>query len=70
MLKMSQEYSPATTPRHPNPVQVVSVIKIDPDPLTEAEKWDILKKKKNEHPKKKLKRRLHKMSEQERKTRI
>ena len=44
--------SPATTLRHADPVQVVTVIKIDPDPLTEVEKREILKKQKNENVKK------------------
>ena len=59
--------SPATTSRHADPVQVVPVIMIDPDPLTEAEKRQILKKQENEKREKKLKRRLHEMNEQEKK---
>ena len=43
------------------------MIKIDPDPLKEAEKREILKKQKNEEHEKKLKNRLHEMIEQEKK---
>ena len=58
---------PATTSRHVDPVQVVPEIKIDPDLLTEAEKYEIFKIQKNEESEKKLKRRLHEMNEQEKK---
>ena len=59
--------SPATTSRHVDPVQVVPVSKIGPDPLTEAEKREILKKQENEESEKKLKRQLQEMNEQEKK---
>ena len=57
----------ATTSQHADPVQVVPVIKIDPDTLTEAEKLEILKKQKNEECEKKFISRLHEMNEQEKK---
>ena len=59
--------SPSTTSQHADPVQVVPVIKIDPDTLTEAEKLEILKKQKNEEREKKFNSRLHEMNEQEKK---
>ena len=43
------------------------MIKIDPDLLIEAEKYEMFKIQKNEESEKKLKRRLHEMNKQEKK---
>ena len=53
--------SPATTSQHADPVHAVTVIRNGPDPLTEAEKREMLKKQNNKEREKMLKRSLHKM---------
>ena len=49
------------------PCEPVQVIKVDPDPLTEAEKREILKKQKSQERERVLKKRLHEMNGSEKK---